>query len=229
MKIGIIGGTGDLGKGLAQRLSLRHEVMIGSRDEARARSLASSYLQEVNGALGKGGEIDGFENGQVIRASDAVIIALPYNTVNAFLTQMQPNFREDQLVISPIVPMEKGQAGFFYNPNVIDGREISAAEAVSRALPSVKYVSSAFHTVPAARLADLSYRLDYDVLIASDSADGWTRTASIVNDIEGLKPYYAGKLYLSRYLEPLTPLMLNVAVNNRLKTPSLKIVAERKA
>ena len=228
MRIGILGGTGDLGKGLAQRLSLHHKVMIGSREETKARSLADSYLQEVSSALGKKGEINGFENGQVIRTSDVIIIALPYNTVNAFLTQMQANFRKDQLVISPIVPMEKGQTGFFYNPYIIDGKEMSAAEVVSRALPNVESIASAFHTVPAARLADLSYKLDFDVLVASDSGDGWTRTASIVSDIEGLRPYYAGKLYLSRYLEPLTPLMLNVATNNRLKQPSLKIIAERK-
>jgi predicted dinucleotide-binding enzyme len=74
------------------------------------------------------------------------------------------------------------------------------------------------------RLADLGQSLDYDVMVAADERETYDRVSQLVKTIAGLKPVYAGKLYTSRYLEPLTPLLLNVAINNRLHAPSLKIV-----
>ena len=41
MKIGIIGGTGGMGKGFALRWCKKHEVIIGSRDAGRAATAAS--------------------------------------------------------------------------------------------------------------------------------------------------------------------------------------------
>jgi len=44
MKIGIIGGTGGMGKGFALRWCKKHEIIIGSRDAERAITAANEYL-----------------------------------------------------------------------------------------------------------------------------------------------------------------------------------------
>ena len=43
MKIGIIGGTGGMGKGFALRWCKKHEIIIGSRDAERAATAANEY------------------------------------------------------------------------------------------------------------------------------------------------------------------------------------------
>jgi NADPH-dependent F420 reductase len=43
MKIAIIGGTGDIGEGLALRLAKQNDVIIGSRDAAKAQEAANNY------------------------------------------------------------------------------------------------------------------------------------------------------------------------------------------
>ncbi len=38
MKIGIIGGTGGMGEGFAQRWCFNHDILIGSRDKQKAET-----------------------------------------------------------------------------------------------------------------------------------------------------------------------------------------------
>ena len=47
MKIAIIGGTGRMGRGLGGQLAKSHEVIIGSRDSARAKAAAAALIQPV--------------------------------------------------------------------------------------------------------------------------------------------------------------------------------------
>jgi len=80
VRVGIVGGTGDIGEGLAMRLSSRHEVVIGSRDEARA--VASS--QCCTATLRQKGlpcTCEGTTNQQAVDRSDIVILALPFSHV----------------------------------------------------------------------------------------------------------------------------------------------------
>ncbi len=45
MKIGIIGGTGGMGKGFALRWSINHDILVGSRDAQRASQSAEEYTK----------------------------------------------------------------------------------------------------------------------------------------------------------------------------------------
>ena len=63
MKIGIIGGTGGMGKGFALRWSKNHEVIIGSRDAERAATSATEYTNLAKEAYGDiNGKIIGSDN-----------------------------------------------------------------------------------------------------------------------------------------------------------------------
>ncbi len=220
MKIALLGGTGDLGKGLALRLSEKHEVIVGSREKEKAKKLAEEYIEEGK-RYGFSLKITGATNQEAIDQAETIIITIPYNVLPEFLITLK-NY-EGKLVISPVVPMEKTKEGFTYVPYKVDGRELSAAELISSTLKGAEVVS-AFHTVPAVKLADLSQKISYDVLVAADKRESYERASEIISSIEGLKPYYAGRLSVSKYLEMLTPLLLNIAINSKLHAPSLKIV-----
>ncbi|MEM0146196.1 MAG: NADPH-dependent F420 reductase [Conexivisphaerales archaeon] len=221
MKVSILGGTGDLGKGLALRLAERSEVIIGSRDPEKARSIAEQYILEFRAKKGRDSSIIGMKNNEAISKGEYVIIAIPFEVLPQFLDGLTVD--TSKTVIVPVVPMKKSKEGFSYAPYQVNGQQLSAAELV-RLRTGSQNIASTFHTVPALRLADIAQALDYDVMVAADERLTYEKVATLIRSIEGLKPVYAGKLYTSRYLEPLTPLLLNVAINNKLHAPSLKIV-----
>ncbi|MGC8660998.1 MAG: NADPH-dependent F420 reductase [Nitrososphaeria archaeon] len=221
MKVSILGGTGDLGKGLALRLAEGSEVIIGSRDPEKARSIADQYIAEFRGIRGRIPKITGMQNSEAISNGEYIIFSIPFEVLPQFLDGLTVD--ASRTVIVPVVPMKKTNEGFSYVPYQVNGQQLSAAELV-RSRTGSQSVVSAFHTVPAMRLADLTQTLDYDVMVAADERATYEKAAALIRSIGGLRPVYAGKLYTSRYLEPLTPLLLNVAINNRLHAPSLKIV-----
>ncbi|MGC8569573.1 MAG: NADPH-dependent F420 reductase [Nitrososphaeria archaeon] len=220
MKIAILGGTGDLGKGLALRLSLKNDVVVGSREREKAQRLASEYLEEGR-KHGLELRISGATNQEAIDQSSVIIVSVPHEVLPQFLPSLRGY--EGKLVISPVVPMTKTKRGFEYVIYRDQDGELSAAELIAKSMKGAQ-VASAFHTVPAVKLSDLGQRLDYDVLVAADDRATYDKAAEVISSIEGLRPYYAGRLYVSRYLESLTPLLLNVAINNRLHAPSIRIV-----
>lgn len=217
MKIAILGGTGDLGRGLALRWSRVHEIIVGSRSDEKARRLAEEYRREAR-AFWDEVNIRGLENERAIREAEAVVISIPYEHVPDYMEKVGPLFREEQVVISPIVPFEKRGEVFVYTP--YEGG-LSAAELIARKVKSPTV--SAFHTVPAKKLAELDEVLDYDVLLASDDEKAAKKVAGLVSEIKNLRPLYAGPLRLSYYIEALLPVILNVGMRNGIRSPSIKV------
>jgi len=98
-RIGIVGGTGPLGRGLAARLSYKYDVLIGSREERRARGAA----EEVTRLTGR--KVRWATNLEAARASDTAILALPDQPTSELIQDLKEEL-DGKLVISPIVPME---------------------------------------------------------------------------------------------------------------------------
>lgn len=211
-RIAIVGGTGDLGLGLAARLTMkkRHQVVIGSRDPSRAIEAAAKT------AALSGGEVTGASNLEAVMSCEVSILAIPELPSDDVLLSLKPA-TSGKLVISPIVPMSFVDGLFF--PSLTSG---SAAERVASILQT--RVASAFHTVPAARLLEVGTPLDYDVLVASQTRDVYLEASELVSSVEGLRPLYAGPLRNSRMLESITPTLLNVGKLNKIRSPSIKIV-----
>src|SRR5713226_9472412 len=108
-RIGIVGGTGPLGRGLAARLSYKYDVLIGSREETRAEGAA----EEVSRLTGR--KVRGATNLEAARACDSAILALPDLAASELLQEMEKELG-GKLVISPIVPMEMKDGRFSYSP-----------------------------------------------------------------------------------------------------------------
>jgi len=113
MKIGIIGGTGGMGKGFALRFCKKHQVIIGSRDAERAKTAANEYSGLAKDAYGNiNGTITGKDNLSVANESEVLILSIPYENIDTTCSELLSTINDDCIVISPIVPMTKTDVGF---------------------------------------------------------------------------------------------------------------------
>ncbi len=83
---------------------------------------------------------------------------------------------------------------------------------------------SAFQTIPAQYLNDIGGVLDLDVLVAGDDNASVEKVMALIKEIPGLRPLKVGPLENSKWIESLTPLLLNASILNKLHDPSIKIV-----
>jgi len=210
-RIAVIGGTGDLGFGLAVRLAKQYTVTIGSREMARATD-AAAKASAIAGV-----RVDGKANDEAAGGCDVAVLAVPDLPPAGILSSLA-QLLKDKLVISPIVPMLFHEGIFS-----LSQAGASAAERVAEALPGAR-VAGAFHTVPAKRLAQLSEELAYDVLVTADSRAVYDEAARVVSSVGKLRPLYAGPLTVSRLVEGMTPALLNVSRLNKLRSPSIRLV-----
>jgi len=210
-KMAVIGGTGDLGFGLAVRLAKAYAVTIGSRDLSRAADAAARVVTVARV------HVEAKTNEEAASGCDIAILAVPDLPAADFLSSLAQGLM-GKLVISPIVPMLLKDGVFSLS---LSGE--SAAERVAKALPASR-VAGAFHTVPAPRLAQLSEELAYDVLVTADSRAVYEEAAMVVSSVGRLRPFYAGPLTVSRLVEGMTPALLNVSKLNKLRSPSIRLV-----
>ena len=113
MKIGIIGGTGGMGKGFALRWCNKHEILVGSRDSSRAATSADEYTKTAKETFNNENvSISGNDNLSVVKESDVLILSIPYDNIDAICSELLPNVKDNCVVISPIVPMTKTDVGF---------------------------------------------------------------------------------------------------------------------
>jgi len=210
VKIGIVGGTGDIGEGMAMRLSPLYDVIIGSRDTDKAKAVCTCTLEMCE----KRGEtpcsVVGASNQDAVSCADIVILAIPFKHLVSTLETLD-SF-EDKIVISPVNPMEKGNFFEFVPP-----AEGSAALRVQKLLPKSTRVCSAFNTIAANKWRALDEELSYSVPVCGDDAEAKHQVMDIVNKVSKLQAFDAGPLAVSCMVESLTPLLLNIARYNKMR------------
>lgn len=203
--IGVLGGTGHEGRGLAlQFAKAGAEVRIGSRDAAKAAQSAANLI-ESRPLL----RITGARNEDVVALSDTIVLAVPFTGVDALLEGCRDRFLADSLVIDVTVPVAWA-AG---QPTFVDLPEGSSAEHVRARLPEQVGLACAFKTLPARLLEDVDVALECDDFICGDSLATRERALAVVGRIAGLRPLDVGPLDSARALERMT--MLAIRLNRR--------------
>ena len=206
VKIGILGGTGNTGGGLALRLSLKHDVTVGSRSGDKAGEAAGELGAKARGfyQAAMRGSITGALNEDAVEGREIVIETLPASAAVTTLTTIKDRFTPGQVVVSCVVPMKRHGKLYTWSPVVAGGRDQSrsAAELIQEAVPTARVVS-AFQTVPAQYLNDINGILD--VLVAGDDVAAVETVMGLVRDIPGLRPLRVGPLENSKWVESLTP------------------------
>lgn len=213
-----------MGEGFALRWSSRHDVIIGSREIQKAKDAAETYTKVAKESYGNRmtGSITGDENLAVTKSSDILLLSIHYEHIEDMCSQLSKQLRDDCIVITPIVPMEKTGAGFVYIP--LEQAKKPAAEIVADNLPPRSRIVSAFHTISEARLKNISESLDSDTFVCGDDRNIVSTVNSLISEIAGLRPIYLGPLSISYQAEILTPMLLNSAHRNKIKNPGIRIV-----
>ena len=224
MKIGIIGGTGGMGKGFAFRWCKNHDVTIGSRDAERAKSTAAEYTTQAIEAWGGAidGTIDGTDNISVAKESNVLILSIPYDNIDSICSQVLSEVNDNCIVISPIVPMTKTDTGF--ECIAIKENKPFSHQTVEKYMKDKTKLVSAFHVISEKKLINTSLALDYDIFVAGDSKESIEVVNGLINEIEGLRPIYLGPGVLAYLVEMCTPLLLNAMIRNKMKNPGIKII-----
>ena len=223
MKIGIIGGTGGMGKGFALRWCKKHEILIGSRDAERAATAANEYLSLANDAYGNiNGIISGKDNISVAKESDVLVLSIPYENIDTICSQLLSEINDQCVVISPIVPMTKTDVGF--ECIAIKDNKTFSHQTVEKHMKDKTKLVSAFHVISEKKLVNPTLSLDYDIFVAGDDKNSVEIVNNLINEIEGLRPLYLGPSALAYLVEMSTPLLLNAMIRNKMKNPGIKLV-----
>ena len=223
MKIGIIGGTGGMGKGFALRWCINHDILVGSRDAQRASQSAEEYTKIAKESFGKiNGTISGNDNVSISKQSDVLILSIPYENIDSTCSQVLPVIKDNCVVISPIVPMIKTDLGFEFLP--IKENKPFSYQLVAKHMKDKSKLVSAFHVISEKKLVNPTLMLDYDIFVCGDDQNSVNVVNGLINEIKGLRPIYLGSGELSYFAEVATPLLLNAMIKNKLKNPGIKIV-----
>ncbi|BCJ61013.1 NADPH-dependent F420 reductase [Micromonospora endophytica] len=209
LTVGIIGGTGDQGRGLAYRFARAGQtVLVGSRSAQRAAESAA----EISALPGvpAGGGVTGADNEEVARRSDVVIIAVPWDGHAATLTALAGPLA-GKVVVDCVNPLGFDKQG----PYALPVPEGSAAQQAAALLPDSR-VCAAFHHVSAPLLADPEIdRIDLDVLICTEDRELVGIVGALAARIPGMRGLYAGRLRNAHQIEAFTANL--IAVNRRYK------------
>ena len=213
LSVGLIGGTGEEGRGLALRWALAGaQVSIGSRAIEKAKATADE-LNELLAAPGNATikQIGSGENKDVIASSRFVLLTVPFGHAASTLEAHREDFLEGSILIDITVPVlfEQGRVRYMELP------EGSASEHLKARLPENIPLVAAFKTEPAHLLAEIDESLDCDSFVASDSKEAKVAVIEAIGFIKGLRAVDAGTLYSARTLERMT--VLAIGINRRLK------------
>lgn len=223
MKIGIIGGTGGMGKGFALRWCQKHEILIGSRDAARAAAAASEYLAEAKQFYGGiSGIISGKDNSAVAQESDVLVLSIPYENIDSVCSELLGKIKSNCVVVSPIVPMTKTDIGFEFIP--LKESKPFSHQLVQKYMKDKTKLVSAFHVISEKKLADPKFELNYDIFVCGDDKESVDIVNGLILEIKGLRPIFLGSGALAYMAEIATPLLLNAMIKNKLKNPGIKIL-----
>jgi len=223
LKVGLIGGTGEEGRGLALRWALAGaQVLIGSRTLDRAKTAADELNQILDARASQPASlrIAYGENREVTAESDLLLLTVPFAHAASTLESHREDLREGSILIDITVPLsfEKGRVRYLELP------EGSASEHLQTLLPENIPLVAAFKTEPAHLLAEIDEPLDCDSFVASDSKEAKLRVMEAIGFIEGLRAVDAGTLYSARTLERMTALAIGINRRNKIKTARFRIV-----
>lgn len=203
-KIAILGGTGAEGSGLAYRLAQAEEnVLIGSRDAARAQETAKRLRERIGGDS----QIEGMDNASAAATCDVAILTVPFSGVSALLKQLQSVWKQGTMVIDTTVPLAAAVGGAA--TRVLGVWQGSAAEQTKELLPPGVSLAAAFQNLGAESLAG-NEPVDCDVLVCGDDEKAKQVAFELVSKIRGARPLNGGKLENARIVESLTALLIGL-------------------
>lgn len=204
--IAILGGSGDLGGGLARRWAgAGYPVIIGSRTEDKAERAAAELNKE-----GYSPPVQGMSNEAAAAAGEVIVMTVPFASHRGTLESVK-DLVQGKVFIDVTVPLVPPKVGTVQLP---EGG--SACVMAQEFLGEAVKVVSAFQNVAAAHLADTSHDPDCDVLICGNDKDACVLVVELT-EAAGMKGWYAGPIANSVVAEAMTSVL--ITLNRRYKIP----------
>ena len=214
MRIAVLGGTGKEGSGLALRWAAKgHEVIIGSRDAAKAKKVAD----ELNLALdGVNATLTGADNVVAAQQADVSVLTVPYlahtDTLNSVKTAL-----DGKILVDVTVPVNTSD---FTRVSVPASG--SAAKEAQLILGNNVHVVAAFQNISSTHLKKLNSVIDCDVLVCGDSDEAKKVVLSLVEDAS-MRGWDAGPIDNAVVVEGLTPILLGINRRHKIKGAGIRI------
>ena len=200
--IAVIGGTGDLGSGLAPLWAAAgYPVIVGARAKERAQAKAQELVVQTDGA------VRGDDNRGAAQAADIVVLCVPYANHDATLEDIKPAM-DGKILVDAVVPLVPPKVSVVQLPAAG-----SPAAVAQRVLGAQVRVAAAFHNVGAKKLHG-GEKVDCDVLVFADDADVRERIIALAG-IVATRGVDGGSLANAVAAEALTSVL--IAINRRYK------------
>lgn len=206
--IAVLGGTGDLGTGMASIFARAgYRVVIGSRSKDRAVDTARTLSDRLKVSIGGDSNLD------AARVADIVILSVPYASHDSILEEIKP-VMAGKVLVDVVVPLVPPKVSLVQLPAAG-----SPALVAQRILGPEVHVAAAFHNVGAKKLQD-GERADCDVLVFADDPSVRQQVVELAN-LVATRGVEGGVLANSIAAEALTSVL--IAINRRYKIPGAGI------
>ena len=137
--IAVIGGTGDLGSGLARLWAAAgFPIIVGSRAKERAQAKAQELAAQTAGI------VRGEDNRGAAQAADVVVLCVPYSNHDATLEEIKPAM-DGKILVDAVVPLVPPKV------SVVQLPAAGSPAAVAQRFLGPRYVSPRHFTTLALR------------------------------------------------------------------------------
>ncbi|MFX1253350.1 MAG: NAD(P)-binding domain-containing protein [Promethearchaeota archaeon] len=248
MKIGLIGGTGPQGQGLALRLAMAgHEIKIGSRNLEKAQRIVNELNQRIDDVLAAlelifpekkldsvekeefstpeelelaKKNIVGMQNEDAVKDVEVVLLTIPFEYAMGTLEQLLPNMNPGTILNDVTVPLKK--VGKSFTCEALE--EGSGSQHLATIVPENIPVVAAFKTVSAHRLLHVERPLEgIDAFVASDKKEPRNKIIELANSIRNLRGINAGTLVSAASLEMMTAILITINMRHKTKQSSFRV------
>lgn len=223
-RIAIIGGTGDLGFGLALRWARAGmQVIIGSRDGTKAKEAVQRLQKTLDAHAPTESSrisISGLENAQAAAQASVLVLAVPISAQVDILKNIRGSLGS-AILVDATVPLAAALGG--KPTRMLRLWQGSAAAQARELVPATTPVLAAFHNVSADALQDLSVTPDCDILVCGDDEAAKQTLFRLVKLIPGLRPINAGPLEMSSIVEGITAVLISVNRRYRVHHSGIRI------
>ena len=209
--ISLLGGTGDLGTGLATRLlKAGYKVIIGSRTLEKAQHAERSLGKNTKGLLNKDAALQG----------EIIILTVPFAHQRGIVEECKTELK-GKLFIDTTVPLMPPKVATVQLPS-----EGSAAEIAQNILGYDVRVVSAFQNI-SAELLQSDKEIDCDVLVCGNKKEWRQEVIDLVNTL-GMKGWHAGMLPNSAAVEAMTSVLISINKHHAISHSGIKVTGIKK-
>ncbi len=219
--IAVLGGSGDLGGGLAYRWAKAgYPVIIGSRTADKAKEAAELLIEKLSN-IGIDATVSGLDNDSAAKQGQIVALTVPFSHQRNTLEQVKESL-VGKILIDVTVPLVPPKVGRVQLPS-----EGSAGQIAQQLLGEDVDVVSAFQNIAAHHL-NSDHQINCDVLVCGNKKAARDEVIKLV-EAAGMKGWHAGPIDNSAAVEAMTSVLITINKIHNIESAGFVITGESKS